>query len=202
MGGDDMTIEMSQGRRRPRVPRPGEHAMTVATVLAGPYKDPATGRFVKGTQAARLRGLKTAAKLTTLNPASCATWVRPYIELAQREASELVVEVAAESSPSLMAFAEDAATAVAMHRAFMAIALHPETDVKTKAAALGEARQWLKERRQSLLSLRGEARAGLPERAEHGGDPADLDRQLKEFEAKRERERAALAAKGDPDVEH
>ncbi len=164
-----MSIETSQGKRRPRVPRPGERALVLATVLAGPYKDPVTGQFLPGNQASRLRALKTAGKLTTLNPEVCAPWARPYIELAQSEASELVVEVGAEETPSLRAFAEDAATAVAMHRAFMAIALAPDTDEKTKAAALSEARMWLKERRQSLLSLRAEARAAMPERGTIGG---------------------------------
>ncbi len=168
-----MSVESSQGKRRPRAPRPGEHAMVAATVKAGPYKDPATGRWVKGTQAARLRGLKTAAKLTTLNPAACAPWARPYVELAQGEASRLVTEVGAETSPSLMAFAEDAATAVALHRAFLAIALDDKTDAETKEAALGEARMWLKERRQSLLSLRAEARAQVPER-ERGSVHAEV----------------------------
>lgn len=160
-----MSVETSQGKRRPRVPRPGEGAIVPATVLAGPFKDPATGRFLPGNQASRLRALKTPTRLTTLNPAACAPWARPFVELAQGEASKLVTEVGAETSPSLMAFAEDAATAVALHRAFLAIALDEKTDAETKEAALGEARMWLKERRQSLLSLRAEARAQVPQRA-------------------------------------
>src|SRR5258706_12461269 len=111
-----MTIETSQGKRRPRVPRPGEHALTIASVLAGPFQDPVTGRWLPGNKAQRLRALQTAGKLTTLNPAMCAPWARPYVQLAQSEASKLVVEVGAESSPSLMPFAEDAATPVAIHR--------------------------------------------------------------------------------------
>jgi hypothetical protein len=92
--------------------------------------------------------------------------------LAQAEASKLVAEVGAETSPSLMAFAEDAACAVAMHRAYMAAALAEDADAKTRAEAMHEARQWLKERRQSLLSLRAEARAGVPERPDAPGvDP-------------------------------
>jgi hypothetical protein len=67
-----------------------------------------------------------------LNPAACAPWARPFVELAQNEASKLVAECGAESSPSLMAFAEDAACAVAMHRAFLAIALATDVDAKTK----------------------------------------------------------------------
>jgi hypothetical protein len=147
----------------------------VAAVLAGPYKDPATGRFLPRNQASRLRGLKTVGKLTTLNPAACAPWARPFVELAQGEASKLVVEVGAEEVPSLMAFAEDAATAVAMHRAFMAIALAPDCDPVTRASALSEARMWLKERRQSLLCLRAEARAKMPERGDSATDATAFD---------------------------
>jgi hypothetical protein len=150
--------------------------MVAATVLAGPYKDPKTGRWVAGNQAARLRGIKSCGKLTTLNPSECAQWVRPYVELAQREASELVAEVGAEGSPSLMAFAEDAANAVAIHRAFLAIAAAPDADAATKAAALGEARMWLKERRQSLLCLRAEARSGVPERPNASALPFGFER--------------------------
>jgi hypothetical protein len=128
-----MTVETQQGRRRARTPRPGEGAVTADTVLAGPFKDAATGRFLPGNAAARLRGLKRAPKLTTLNPAACAPWARPFVELAQREASELAAEVGAEVSASLVGFAEGAATAVAMHRAFLAIALAPDTPVETVA---------------------------------------------------------------------
>lgn len=164
-----MTVERSQGSPKPRTPRPGEHAAGADTVLAGPFKDAATGRFLPKNQAARLRALKRGPKLATLNPAMCAEWARPAVQLAQREASALVTEVGAEGSPSLMAFAEDAATAVAMHRAFLAIALAPDADPATKTDALHESRQWLRERRQSLLSLRAEARAGVPVRDDGQG---------------------------------
>jgi hypothetical protein len=145
--------------------------VSAATVLAGPYKDPATGRWLPGNSASRLRALKRAPKLTTLNPAACAPWARPFVELAQREASELAAEVAADGSASLLGFAEDAATAVAMHRAFLAIAMSPDTDPSTRDSALNEARMWMKERRQELLSLRAEARAGLPRRRPDDGEP-------------------------------
>lgn len=159
-----MSVERSQGKRRARIPRPGESALTAATVLAGPIRNTTTGRFVAGNTAAKLRALKRAHKLVTMNPAKCAPWVRPYIELARREVSELVEELGAEGSPSLMAFAEDAATACALHRAYLAIAVANDVDAETKAHALSEARQWQKERRASLLSLRDEARAGAPKR--------------------------------------
>lgn len=165
-----MTVERSQGKPCPRPPRPGEHAMTAETALTAPIRDPQTGRFVPGNNAARLRALKRAAKLTTLNPSSCATWARPFVELAHKRAVELVEELGAECSPSLMGFAEAAATADAMHRAYLAIALSPDSDTRTRDAAASEARHWLREHRQSLLSLRGEARAGVPERANDGDD--------------------------------
>lgn len=156
-----MSVESSHGKRRPRTPRPGEHAIDANAVLAGPFKDATTGRFVVGNQASRLRALKRTQSLVTLNPNACAPWARPHVELAQKEAMALVVEVGAESSESLKGFATAAADAHALYRAHMAIALDPKTDAKTAASALSEARMWQKEHRQSLLSLRAEARAGL-----------------------------------------
>lgn len=158
-----MTVETSHGKRRPRVPRPGETEVRDA-VLAAPLRDATTGRWLPRNQASRLRTLKRAAALVTLDAANVAPWVRPLVEMAQRELVALVAEVGAEGSASLTAFAEAAATAHAMQRAFLSIAGAADADEKTKASALAEARQWMKEHRQSLLCLRAEARAGVPAR--------------------------------------
>lgn len=172
-----MTVERSHGKRRPRVPRPGETPADVrAAVLAAPLHDPATGRWLPRNQAARLRALKSLADIAALSVETCAPWARPFVELARDEASKLVVEAGAEASPSLIGFAEDAATALAMHRAFLAVAVAPDVDPKTKTTALAEARAWMREHRQSLLSLRAEARAGVPGR--EGGDLAALEARL------------------------
>lgn len=170
-----MTVEKSHGKRRPRTPRPGEHAMTAATVSAGPFKDASTGRFLPGNQAARLGALKRVRSLVTLNPAACAPWVRPFVVRAHTEVLELVAEMGAEGSASLSGFAEDAADAHAMYRALMAIALAEGTDPKVASEARSEARAWMKEHRQSVLSLRAEARAGVPGRDD---GPLDLDAEL------------------------
>lgn len=169
-----MTVENSHGKPRPRVPRPGEHANVRSAVLAAPMHDRSTGRFLPGNQVARLRALKHTS-LATLNPSTCAVWVRPFVELVHSEALALVAEAGAESSESLKGFATAAAEAHAMWRACMSIALADDVDDKTSESARSEARAWLKEHRQSLLSLRAEARAGLPER---GDTHQDLDRAL------------------------
>ncbi len=166
-----MTVEKSHGKRRPRAPRPGEHAEIRNAVLAAPLRDPVTGHFLRGNKAGRLRTLKSLGTLATLDPAACAAWVRPYVELVQVEASALVEETGAEESESLKGFAVAAADAHAMYRALMAIALAPDTPADKATEARSEARAWLKEHRQSLLSLRAEARAGVPERPE---EPHDL----------------------------
>ena len=171
-----MTVETSHAKRRPRTPRPGEHADAVNAVLAAPFKDASTGRFLPGNKAGRLRTLKTVRSLVTLNPAECAVWVRPHVAHAHTEALELVTETGAEGSTSLSGFAEDAADAHAMYRALMSLALAEGTDEKTASAARSEARAWMKEHRQSLLSLRAEARAGVPDR--ETGAVHDLDREL------------------------
>jgi hypothetical protein len=134
----------------------------LAAVSAAPLRDPTTGKFVHGNQAGKLRGLKLVRSLVTLNPAECAAWVRPFVEVALDEVVQLVQEAGAEASTSLQGFAEDAADAHAMYRALMSIALDEKSDAKTAADARQEARAWMKEHRQSLLSLRAEARAGTP----------------------------------------
>lgn len=171
-----MGVETSHGKRRPRVPRPGEGAALVAAVMAAPLRDEKTGRWLPGNKAGRLRALQAVGKrtLVTLNPAKCAPWVRPFVELAQAEVQQIVVECGAEASASLKGFAVAAVNALAMHRAFLAIAVDPDTDEKRRSEALAEARAWLKEHRQSVLSLRAEARAGLPER-DNGDGWLDTD---------------------------
>ena len=130
-----MSVESSHGKRRPRAPRPGEHAEIRNAVLAAPLRDPATGHFLPGNKAGRLRTLKSLGTLATLDPTQCAAWVRPYVELVQMEASALVEESGAEDSESLKGFAVAAADAHAMYRALMAIALAPETAALTAIAA-------------------------------------------------------------------
>lgn len=162
-------IERSHGKPRVRVRRSRRSTpatVDVSAVLAGPLKDPQTGRFLPGNQAGRLRALKTGPKLATMNPEACAGWLRPYVEDAHERARDLVVEMGAEVSPSLMAYAEDAATADSIHRAMLAIAADPEADPKTRTDALKEARAWLNEKRQSITTMRVEARSKMPPRAE------------------------------------
>ncbi len=186
-----MTVETQQGKPRPRTPRPGEHATALLNAVnAAPLRDPKTGRWLAGNQAGRLRTLKRTQSLITLNPTECAAWVRPYVELAPDEAADLVLECAAESSPSLKAFAEDAANAAAFYRALLAIAVDPSTDAKTAREARSEARAWLKERRQALLSLRAEARAGLRTRdgGEAGGGDGEIELTVEETPAEDNRE--------------
>lgn len=160
-----MSVERSHGRSRPRVPRPGEHAVAPDAVSPAPIRDPRTGRFVAGNVAGRLRSLRRRERdLMTLGPSVVAPWVRPFVSGVPRETSQFVEEVGGEDRPSLLAFASDAAISGALSRAYLALGIDPAADPETREIALGRAQVWLRERRQCLLSLRAEARAGIPDR--------------------------------------
>ncbi len=127
--------------------------MPPGTLLAEPMHDTKTGRFAKGNQAHRLRLLKTNARhLIGLNPEKVVPWLRPWVALASADASRLVTENGIEGDTGLMRLAEDVAASHAVFRGLLALGAEGDR------TALTEARTWLREHRQSLLTLRAEAR--------------------------------------------
>ena len=146
-------IETQQGKRRVRQPAAGDGT----AVLAAPLRDPSTGRFQPGNDFSRLRTLKAAYDVgfVGLNPDKVSPWLRPFVELARRDASRLIEEVGAEGSPSLTGLAEATANAQAFARGLLAAGAEGD------AEAMEAARHWLREYRQLLLALRAEARTPL-----------------------------------------
>jgi len=177
------TVETSQGKRRVRMPRPG-HGSAVVTA---PYRD-RNGRFADGNDLQRLKLLKAAYSIgfVGLNPDKVVPWLRPFVELANGDASRLIEEAGAAGSPSLTGLAEQAANALAFARGLQAVAA--EGDSKAQE----QARHWMREYRQFVLALRAEARAPLRIPGHDEPDYAAIDAQADaETEARRVEERAA-----------
>src|SRR5579863_4056335 len=110
-------VETRQGKRRVRMPAPGEGT----AIVAAPRRH-GNGRFADGNDYSRLRLLKAAYQVgfVGLNPDKVAPWLRPFVELANRDASRLIQEAGAEGSPSLTGLAEQAANALAFARGLQA----------------------------------------------------------------------------------
>jgi hypothetical protein len=135
------------------VPEPGESPLPPGTVLAAPMRDAKSGRFTPGNRAAKLRALKGSAKhLVGLNPAQVVPWLRPFVELANRDAGRLVEENGCADDTALMRLAEDAAAAHAVFRGLLSLGAQGDRE------ALAEAKAWLREHRQAVLTLRAESR--------------------------------------------
>jgi hypothetical protein len=159
-----MPIETQQGKRRPRQPRPGDGT----AVLTAPHRDGKSGRFQAGNDFSRLRLLKSAYEVgfVGLNPEKVTPHLRPFVELANGDASRLIQETGAEGSPSLTGLAEQAANALAFARGLLAIAAEGDP------AAQEQARHWMREYRQFIIALRAEARTPL----RPGGEVSSLDK--------------------------
>jgi len=145
-----MPIESSKDKRRPQTPRVNELTAPVPSVESAPVRDPHTGRFLAGNDAYRRRQAKALARadLVGLNPAKCVPWLRPFAELAVRQATDLVQELPKGARTScLEQLACDTATAQAVYRGLLA--LGATGDMK----ALTEARGWLREHRQNVITL-------------------------------------------------
>lgn len=174
--GSHRGIERSHGKPRPRTPSPGSNPVDAETALTAPWREPGTGRFVKGNRAATLRTVKARpAALLTINPAMCAEWIRPVVERCQADLTRIVEAHGIAEEVDLVAIAEGFVTATAMFRAYSGLAAQGNAD------AAGEARAWLREARQALLTLRAEVRAGRVE-----ADPLakELERQQREFQTR------------------
>lgn len=151
-------LEWSHGKVRPKTPRVLGHDAGVAPLpaedadLSAPIKDAKTGRFLPGNRAHRRRRLKAKAKgITTLNPATCESWLAPHVTEGAAYGLELLARV--EHDPVLARLAGDVADAHTVYRALLALAAKGDMD------AFKEARAWLREHRSALATLAGLAKA-------------------------------------------
>lgn len=155
-------LEWSKGKRRVKVPRLLGKAEGVKELPSSedtePIKDAKTGRFVKGNHAYRRRVLKRKARgIVTLDPASCAAWLRPHVVDGASYGMDLIGRF---SDPVLARLAGNVADAHTVYRALLAQGVGGDVE------ALREARAWFREHRSGLATL--SALAG-----EKTGKPAD-----------------------------
>ena len=116
------------------------------------------GRFAQGNTASKLRVLKGSAKnLIGLVPSEVVPWLRPFVVIANQDASKLVSQHGIEDDIALMRLADATASAYAVFRGLLALG------AKGDKEALSEAKAWLREHRQSVLTLKGESREKAPE---------------------------------------
>lgn len=180
-----MSIEVSQGKPRPRGTRPDRSPATPVADLAAPVRNPQTGRWSPGNPGARLRmiaalGKAEAESLLRLDPASVAPWLRPHVTEAQEHAQALVDALHVHTA-ELVALCGDEAKARLMAAAALSEGAREGTDPKTAAAWREESRAWMREARQIVLTRNAIARQ-TP--APTGED--DISRLRREFAAKRE----------------
>lgn len=165
-----MTVETSQGKPRPRPTRPDRAPSGALADLAGPVRDPQTGRWTPGNPGARLRmiaalGRAEAESLLRLDPASVAPWLRPHLADAQAHAQALVDALPVHSA-ELVALCGDEAKARLMAAAALTEGAREGTDSKEAAAWREEARGWMREARQVVLTRNAIARQTIPTRDE------------------------------------
>jgi hypothetical protein len=171
-------VQQSQGRPRPQVPEPGSSPLPPGTVLAAPIRDKRTGKFAKGNDAYRLRGLRAIGKrIVGLNPAEVAPWLRPFAALAASDAPRLVEQHGCADDAALVGLCEDVAAARAVFRGLLALG------AKGDREALSEAKAWLREHRQAVLSLKCEAREHAKQRGQREGvvDQATIEARVEEM---------------------
>lgn len=140
-------LETSHGVERPTV-RSDEVPPLPRTDETDPDRDPRTGRFRPSNGAARARRLKAVARerqMLGLDPSKVAPWMAPLVAHAQEYAAQLSSMVP--QTPALGALAADAAVAEAVFRGLLSIGAAGDFD------ALKEARGWLREHRQALVTL-------------------------------------------------
>lgn len=166
-----MPIRRSQDATRPEAPRArvgnDEHRTGIEGSPPAPpplkedKRDPVSGRFVEGNAAAKLSHVRRAAK--PLDPDRVKPWLRPFAQLAHVHARHIIAELPVQTT-ALNALAIDTASALAIGRALMS-AGGEHGNVKV----LREARAWLREHRQNLITLMALAR---DEAAARRGAPA------------------------------
>jgi hypothetical protein len=161
-----------KGKLRTRVPNLGLIDPPELSAKTATDHEARTGRFAKGNRAAKRRTMKASAPIIVgLDPDNCEPWLRPFAKLAGEHAAALVGEMRIESN-TLSGLAIDTAAAMAIYRGLLS--LGAQGDRK----ALAEARAWLRETRQNIItltSLVGDEAKPAPKASAHAALAEALD---------------------------
>ena len=140
-------LERSHGLLRTRVPNLGLVSPPKLSAPTATDHEKVTGRFAKGNAAAKRRTVKAAAPIIVgLDPEQCEPWLAPFARLAGEHAANLVGELGIDSN-ILSGLAIDTAAAMAIYRGLLSLGAKGDTK------ALSEARAWLREARQNVITL-------------------------------------------------
>lgn len=167
----------SHGKVRPRTPRADRYRPTTpAAELAAPYRDPTTGRFGAGNPGGRLRqaaalGKLEAESLLRLPVTAVAPWLRPHLADAQAFVQGLVDALPAKTG-ELVALCGDEAKARLFASAALSEGSREGIDPETAAAWRKEAREWMREARQTVLTRKAIARDTPPEATDRDDESA------------------------------
>lgn len=147
-----MPVTRQHRQPYPEAPRARDLPDTPVTAAAGSDRDPRTGRFQPGNTASRRRAfIRIARQLPWLDADQCAEWVRPYITSTREHAADLLADLGA-AGPLASPLAEELATARLVYRALLQLGLTGDME------ALEAARSWLREARQTAITLEHMAR--------------------------------------------
>lgn len=157
-----MSVEISQGKPRPRPLRKDRMPKSAAAELAAPFRDPKTGYFTAGNPGGRLRqvaalGKLEAESLLRLASDAVASFLRPHLSQAQDHAQALVNALPV-ASAELVALCGDEAKARLMASACLTEGAREECTPAEARAWREEARSWLREARQIVLTRKALAR--------------------------------------------
>jgi hypothetical protein len=163
-------LERSQGKLRTRVPNLGLVDPPSFTGTTATDHEPVTGRFTRGNRAAQRRAVKASAPIIVgLDPSKCEPWLAPFAHLAGEHAANLIGELGV-SSNTLSGLAIDTAAAMAVYRGLLSLGASGDRK------ALAEARAWLREARQNVITLTSLV-GSQPRQAQ---SPADIARAMAE----------------------
>jgi hypothetical protein len=167
------TTGTSHGKVRPRTPRPDRYNPTTpAAEAAAPFRDPSNGRFGAGNPGGRLRQIAALGKLEAesllrLKPDAVAPFLRGHLADAQRYVQGLVDTLPAQTS-ELLALCGDEAKARLLGNAALSEGSREGVDAETAAAWRKEAREWMREARQTVLTRKAVAKDTTAGNAESG----------------------------------
>lgn len=170
-----MAAEVSHGKLRVRPLRADRMPKSAAAEAAAPYRDPRTGRFTAGNPGGRLRQLGALARveaesLLRLLPADVAPWLRGHLADAQAHVQRLI-DALPNPTDELVALCGDEAKARMLAAAALTEGSREGCDPATARAWREEARSWMREVRQVVLTRMAVARE-TPKTQVRGGVPA------------------------------
>lgn len=141
-------VAWSHGRPRTELRRPsdgGTPTIAPETVDTVPVRDPKTGRWTAGNQAARRQTVKRLAEgIATLNPAACPPWMRSHVAEGAAYAMTLLGRY---PDPALARLVGTTVDTWVVSRALLSLGAGGDEK------ALKEARMWSSEHRACLREL-------------------------------------------------